>query len=197
MSPTVEFFYDFRSPYSYLAFTRLRELGADIYFKPMNVLTVMEKVGNVPTTLICAAKAAYARADLGRWAQRYGIPINPSDMQANDGEAMARAVIAAAPELRAEVTLALYRAIWSEGRTLENSDAVLAELSGAGMDSAAIAERIDTPEATAQLDAFTDEAAGRGVFGSPTMIVGDAMFFGNDRIDCLREEIARLEGRHD
>lgn len=197
MPATIEFFYDFRSPYSYLAFTQLRELDAAIDFKPMKVLTVMEKVGNVPTTITCAAKNKYARADLSRWAQRYGLLLDPSDMQANDSEAMARAVIAAAPEQRADVTLALYRAIWSEGRQLVTSDAVLAEIAAAGIDTTDIAERIDMQEASAQLDAFTDEAAALGVFGSPTMIVGDAMFFGNDRIDFLREEIARLEGRHD
>ncbi|GLV24687.1 DsbA family protein [Sphingobium sp. TomTYG45] len=196
MPATIEFFYDFRSPYSYLAFTQLRELDAAIDFKPMKVLTVMEKVGNVPTTLTCVAKGAYARTDLGRWAQRYRIPINPSDMRANDGEAMARAVIAATLEQRSEVTLALYRAIWSDGRTLENSKSVLAELSRAGIDTAIIRELIDAAETTAQLDSFTDEAATRGVFGSPTMFVGDAMFFGNDRINFLREEIAHREALH-
>jgi len=45
----------------------------------------------------------------------------------------------------------------------------------------------------AQLDANTDEAAERGVFGSPTVFVGEAMFFGNDRLEFVREELARLE----
>ena len=45
----------------------------------------------------------------------------------------------------------------------------------------------------AQLDANTDEAAERGVFGSPTIFVGEAMFFGNDRLEFVREELARLE----
>ena len=193
MSRTIEFFYDFRSPYSYLAFTQLHALDTSINFKPMKVLTVMEKVGNTPTTLTCAVKGRYARTDLGRWAQRYGIALNPSDMRTNDGDAMARAVIVAAAEQRADVTLALFRAIWSEGRSLATSEAVVAELAAAGIDTAVIADRIDVEEAAAQLDSFTDEAATRGVFGSPTMIVNNEMFFGNDRIDFLREEIARLE----
>ncbi|MBO9126259.1 MULTISPECIES: 2-hydroxychromene-2-carboxylate isomerase [Rhizobium/Agrobacterium group] len=193
MSCTIEFFYDFRSPYSYLAFTQLRALDASIDFKPMKVLTVMEKVGNTPTTITCAAKGRYARTDLGRWARRYGIALNPSDMRTNDGEAMARAVIVTAAEQRADVTLTLFRAIWSEGRSLATSEAVVAELAAAGIDTAIIAAQIDTEETAAQLDSFTDEAAMRGVFGSPTMILDDAMFFGNDRIDFLREEIARLE----
>ena len=193
MSRTIEFFFDFRSPYSYLAFTQLRALDVSIDFKPMKVLTVMEKVGNTPTSITCAAKGQYVRADLGRWAQRYGIALHPSDMRTNDGEAMARAVIVAAAEQQAEVTLVLFRAIWSEGRSLTTSEAVITELAAAGIDTTFIATRIDVEDTAAQLDRFTNEAAARGVFGSPTMIVDDVMFFGNDRIDFLREEIAHQE----
>ncbi|MCL7999509.1 2-hydroxychromene-2-carboxylate isomerase [Ochrobactrum quorumnocens] len=193
MSRTVEFFYDFRSPYSYLAFTQLTELASSIDFKPMKVLIVMEKVGNTPTTITCAPKGRYARIDLGRWANRYGLRFNPSDMRTNDGEAMARAVIVAEVEDRAAVTLALFRAIWSDGRSLATSQAVVEELASAGIETAVIAARIDTEEAVMQLDKLTDEAATRGVFGSPTMIVNNEMFFGNDRIDFLREELARVE----
>jgi len=81
MTQRLELFYDFRSPYSYLAFTQLREMDIDIALRPMMILKVMEAVGNVPTTITCAAKGRYARADLARWAQRYSIPFNPSNMR--------------------------------------------------------------------------------------------------------------------
>jgi 2-hydroxychromene-2-carboxylate isomerase len=194
MTQHVELFYDFRSPYSYLALTQLQQMDVTIALKPMQILKVMERVGNVPTTITCAAKGRYARADLGRWAQRYGVPLNPSDMKANDGDAMPRAVLAAAtPAQAAEVTQALYRAIWSEGETLPSTDAIVAALAARGIDTAAIAGRIDDPDVVAQLEANTDEAVERGVFGSPTIFVGDTMFFGNDRLDFMREELARLE----
>lgn len=194
MTQPVEFFYDFRSPYSYLAFTQLRQMDVAITLKPMQILKVMERVGNVPTTITCAAKGRYARVDLGRWAQRYGVVLNPSDMKANDGDALSRTVIAAATSEEAEeTTLALYRAIWSNGETLANSDAILASLASAGIDTSGFAGRIDSSETSARLEANTDEAVERGVFGSPTIFVGDAMFFGNDRIEFVREELARLE----
>jgi 2-hydroxychromene-2-carboxylate isomerase len=194
MTQSVELFYDFRSPYSYLAFTQLQQLDVAIDLKPMQILKVMERVGNMPTTITCAAKGRYARADLGRWAQRYGIMLNPSDMKANDGGAMSRAVLAAAsPDEAIAVTDALYRTIWSEGVTLADTAAIQAALTAKGIDIAAIASRIDDPAVTAQLLANTDEAVERGVFGSPTIFVGSAMFFGNDRIDFVREELARLE----
>ena len=194
MTQKIEFFYDFPSPYSYLAYTQLREMDVDIVLRPMQVLKVMEKVGNVPTTITCAAKGRYARIDLARWAKRYGITINPSNMRDNDGDACSRAALAApTPEDAAAITLALYRACWSEGKTLATTDDILGVIAAAGVDPAPVAARIDAPDVVAQLGANTDEAAERGVFGSPTIVVGEAMFFGNDRLDFLREELVRLE----
>ena len=176
MTQQIELFYDFRSPYGYLAFTQLREMDVAIALRPMKILTVMEKVGNVPTTITCAAKGRYARADLARWGSRYGITLNPSNMRDNDGDACSRAVLAAGSPGEAEaITLALYRACWSEGKALAAKDDIVA------------------PDVVAELDANTDEAAERGVFGSPTIFVGDTMFFGNDRLDFVREELARQE----
>lgn len=194
MTPSIELFYDFRSPYSYLAITQLAQMDAELVLRPIKILAVMEKVGNVPTTLTCKAKGRYAQADLGRWAQRYGMQFNPSDMSANDGDACSRAVLAAeTPKQALDTSLALYRAIWSKKITIADSSAAVAALRDAGLDTTTIADRIDTPEIAAALDANTDEAAQRGVFGSPTMFVGEAMFFGNDRLDFLREELARKE----
>lgn len=194
MTQTVEFFFDFRSPYSYLAFTQLIDMKVDIKLRPMQILKVMEKVGNVPTTITCAAKGRYARADLGRWTQRYDIALNPSDMRKNDGDACSRAVLAASSTAEAvAVSLALYRACWSEGKTLAGTSDVLAAIQSASIDTSTISKRIDTPDITAMLAANTEEAAARGVFGAPTMFVGDTMFFGNDRLDFVREELSRLE----
>jgi 2-hydroxychromene-2-carboxylate isomerase len=194
MTQGIELFYDFRSPYSYLAFTQLREMDVAIALRPISILKVMEKVGNVPTTITCAAKGRYARVDLARWARRYGLALNPSNMRDNDGDACARAVLAAASPAEAEaITLALYRASWSEKKTLATTDEILAALAASDLDLAPIAARIDAPDVAAQLDANTNEAAERGVFGSPTIFVGEAMFFGNDRLDFVREELAGLE----
>lgn len=194
MTRRIEFFYDFRSPYSYLAFTQVRGMDVEIALRPMQILKVMEAVGNVPTTITCAAKGRYARIDLARWAQRYRIPFNPSNMRENDGEACSRAVLAARTASEADaITLALYRAGWSEAKPLATRADILAAIAASGVDPAPIAARIDLPETVAQLEVNTKEAAERGVFGSPTIFVGDAMFFGNDRLDFVREHLARLE----
>ena len=172
MTKSIEFFFDFRSPYSYLAHTQLAGLGAQVILRPMAVLKVMEMVGNVPTTLVCAAKGRYARADLGRWAKRYGIPLRPSDMRANDGDACSRAVLAAGTAGdAATVTAALFRAGWGEAKPLTSVSEILGVVSSTGADVNTIAARIDDPQVIAALEANTKEAAERGVFGSPTILV--------------------------
>jgi 2-hydroxychromene-2-carboxylate isomerase len=194
MPQPVEIFYDFRSPYSYLAFTRLLQMDVTLTLRPMQILKVMERVGNVPTTITCAAKGRYAGQDLGRWAARYGLSLNPADMRAVDGDATARAVLAAATPAEAlAVTMAIYRACWSEARTLATSADILAALTAAGIDTTGIAARIDAPETQAALEANSDEAVARDVFGTPTMFVGNTLFFGNDRLDFVAEELARLK----
>ncbi len=194
MPRTVEIFYDFRSPYSYLALSQLLKMDTGLTLRPMQILAVMERVGNVPTTITCAAKGRYARADLARWAQRYQLMINPADMRAVDGDACSRAVLAAAsPTDALAVTMALYRACWSEAKALANPAEIIAALSAAGIDTSPIAEGMNAPETAAALAANTDEAVARGVFGSPSMFVGETMFFGNDRLDFVAEELARLE----
>ena len=69
----VQFYLDYRSPYSYLAQSQLDDVALEI--RPFDVLDVMKRVNNVPTTITCAVKGQYAGADLGRWVKRYEIPF--------------------------------------------------------------------------------------------------------------------------
>ena len=64
MTKRLEFFFDFRSPYSYLANTQLPGLGAEVAYRPFEILALMKEVGNVPTSIICKPKSKYLGADL-------------------------------------------------------------------------------------------------------------------------------------
>jgi 2-hydroxychromene-2-carboxylate isomerase len=74
---TVDFIDDYRSPYSYLTDTRLKKLGADIAYKPIDIISVMKAVNNQPSPM-CPPKARCAGADAGRWAKHYRIPFFPN-----------------------------------------------------------------------------------------------------------------------
>ena len=86
----------------------------------------------------------------------------------------------------------MFRAYWSDDRDIAQ-DSVLADIAtSVGVDAAAMLAAIATPEIKAQLKANTDEAIGRGAFGSPTIIVGgDDLYFGNDRLPLVRAAVLR------
>jgi len=191
MTQTVEFFFDFVSPYSYLAYSQLDSLPADISLRPMHVLSVMKAVGNTPTTVTCSAKGRYAAADLARWARRYGVAVKRPDMRAMNNAACARAVLAAqSSESARQITTALFNACWRDGQTLTTTAEVLGVLAAAGIETASLAGLIDAPETLEQLEKNNQEAAERGVFGAPSFLLGESLFFGNDRLDFVREQLA-------
>lgn len=191
MKQTVDFFFDFVSPYSYLAYSQLDSLQADVSLRPMHVLSVMKMVGNTPTTVTCAAKGRYAGTDLARWARRYGVALKRPDMRAMNNAACARAVLAApSSEAARQITSALFNACWRDGQTLTTSAEVLGVLEAAGIETASLADLIDAAETLERLEKNNQEAAERGVFGAPSFLLGENLFFGNDRLDFVREHLA-------
>ena len=187
---TAEFHFDYRSPYSYLAMTQIGDIALTLH--PFDVLDVMKRVGNTPTTITCKVKGVYARADMARWAQRYRVPVsrNPQMSEIN-GQRLLRATLAITegPERR-KAAVALFEAMWGNPAALTSPDDVVACLEAAGVALPGdFAGRIDQDDLEAQLDLANAAAAERGVFGSPTFFVGEQMFFGNDRLDFLREAL--------
>lgn len=187
----VAFHFDYRSPYSYLAMTQIRDL--DLTLHPFDVIDVMKRVGNTPTTITCKVKGQYANADLGRWAGRYGVPLSPNPkMREIEGRRLLRATLAVpdGPERRKAVE-ALFKAMWGEAAPLGSPAEIAALLASAGVaGSDDLAAQMDSDELEAMLDAANAAAAEQGVFGSPSFFVGNAMFFGNDRLEFLREALA-------
>jgi 2-hydroxychromene-2-carboxylate isomerase len=109
----IEFYFDFLSPYSYLAHSQLGTLDVPVRLIPISVLDVMKIVNNTPTTLICGAKRSYAGKDLARWAARYGLPMGRPDMRRVDGELLLRLATAAErKDIAGDVTTAIFNAVW-------------------------------------------------------------------------------------
>src|SRR4051812_29713760 len=169
MSRSLEFYFDFQSPYSYLAHSQLGTLGAPVRLVPFSVLPLMKLVNNTPTTITCPVKRAYAGKDLGRWAARYGVPLVSPDMKRLDGELLLRVVTAAKDEAtRATATDAIFKAVWG-GVGDPAPEGLEAVLSARGLPGAELIAAAAQPEAAAALTAATEAAAARGVFGSPSI----------------------------
>jgi 2-hydroxychromene-2-carboxylate isomerase len=196
MNKQIEFFFDFGSPTSYLAYTQLPKIaaaaGAELIWRPMLLGGVFKATGNASPVTV-PAKGRWMNQDIARWARRYGVtfafnphfPINTLTlMRGAVGLQMRR------PADFARYVDAVYRAMWEAPCNLADP-AVLAEtLQRAGFDAAAFTALVNDAEVKAKLVANTEEAVARGVFGAPTMFVGEQMFFGQDRLDFVREALA-------
>jgi len=189
--PALDFYFDYRSPYAYLAQTQVRRLGLDASYHPVDLRKLMQEVGNVATSITCKPKNRYVMADLLRWVRDYGVAfqLHPQSAQI-DSRRLLRATLAAAEMGKGPQAVgAIFDALWRFATPLSTPENVAAVLSGVGLDRAALLAAIDTPELDEALDQSTAAAIERGVFGAPTMFVDDEMFFGNDRLDFVRRRM--------
>ena len=197
MPQDVDFFFDFVSPYTYLAQTQLAGLkertGARFRLRPMHLLNLMKRVGNVPTTVICGNKMKYAGQDIGRWVSRYGVPFqfNQHVFAGDPSLALKGALVAQKQGVEDAYNHAVFNAFWSEGLDVNDRALLAGRLDAVGLDGKALLKTADEPAYGEQLEKNTELAAERGVFGSPTFIVGDDLFFGNDRLGFLEERLRR------
>jgi 2-hydroxychromene-2-carboxylate isomerase len=194
---TVEFFFDFGSPTTYLACTQLpriaRETGARLVWRPMLLGGVFKATGNASPVTV-PAKGRWMAGDIARWAARWGVPFafNPH-FPINTLTLMRGAVglQLRQPEAFARYVDAVFDALWVHPRNLGDAAELAAVLVQAGLDPAAFMALVGDAEVKAALVANTEEAVARGVFGAPTCFVGDEMFFGQDRLDFVRESLLR------
>lgn len=195
---TIEFFYDISSPYTYLAATQVDALGeragAEVVWRPFLLGGVFKATSNTMPARV-QAKAAWMLKDLYTWAEHYGVPFQwPSVFPLNSLFAQRLQTAALAhhgPALTKALAMALFEAYWVHDRDLGQPE-VLGEVAASveGLDVEAVATLATTPEVKDQLRQLTDEATARGAFGAPTFFVGDAMFWGNDRMHFV-ESVAR------
>jgi 2-hydroxychromene-2-carboxylate isomerase len=193
--PTVEVFFDVGSPTSYLAWTQLpriaAETGAAILWRPMLLGGVFKATGNASPVTV-AAKGRWMSDDIGRFARRYGVsfhfnphfPINTLTLMRG-----AAGMLMRSPAEFPRYLEVVERAMWETPRNLGDPDVLATTLADAGFDPEAFATLVADPEVKARLIATTEEAVARGVFGAPTFFVGDAMHFGQDRLDFVHEAL--------
>jgi 2-hydroxychromene-2-carboxylate isomerase len=196
MRKSVDFFFDVGSPASYLAWTQLPGLcashGADLVYRPMLLGGVFQATGNVSPVTI-PAKGRYTQMDYERHARRYGVPFkgNPHFpvitlflMRAITGIQLRR------PEQLQQLLGCVFKALWIDALNLNDAQLTARILTEGGFDPAEIERLTQDPETKAALKATTQEAVERGVFGAPTLFIGEQMFFGQDRMDFVREALS-------
>lgn len=193
MSQRLDYFFDYVSPYSYLADSQLPGItartGAELAYRPMLLGGVMQATGNSPPATV-PAKGKYLNTDIARWLRRYGLELkfNPH-FPVNTVKAMRGALVALEEGFFPAYHAAMFEAMWRDEKNLADARVLGEVVHAAGLDASQILERIEMPEIKEQLKANTSEAVKRGAFGAPSFFVGDEMFFGNDRLDFLEERL--------
>ncbi|AEG92003.1 2-hydroxychromene-2-carboxylate isomerase-like protein [Ramlibacter tataouinensis TTB310] len=191
----VDFYFDVGSPAAYLAWTQLprlaAETGAAVRHQPMLLGGVFQATGN-QSPMNVPAKGHYMQADLERFARRYGVPFRHNPFFPINTLTLMRG--ATGVQLREPARLAAYvdavfRAIWVEGRDMNDPAVVGQALAAAGFQPEVLLALTQQPEVKERLKTATQEAVARGVFGAPTFFVDGQMFWGQDRIDFVKEAL--------
>lgn len=195
MTKTVEFLFDVGSPTAYLAWTQLpkicAETGATLVCTPMLLGGVFQATGNLSPAAV-PLKGNYMTADIGRFAKRYGVPFTHNPFFPINTLVLMRGATGmriCTPERFDAYLKAVFTALWVEQKNLGDPAVLMPMLAAAGFEPAAMQALVAEPAVKDTLRANTEAAVARGVFGAPTMFVGETMYFGQDRLDFVREAL--------
>ncbi len=186
----VEVFFNYRSPYCYVAAHRMWQLedehGAHFVWRPLGGWD-----GRSPPERV-KQKLLIVRQDVARWAKRLGIPFVPPPPNADPTRAAAGALLAVEHGVIRPYTVSVMNAVWGQGRDLAEVELLLSIGERVGLDRQELAAALEDPARLATLASNAALAAERGVFGVPTFAVGDQLFWGQDRIDFVAEHLEAL-----
>jgi 2-hydroxychromene-2-carboxylate isomerase len=189
MSSSIDFYFDFSSPYGYLASERIEALaarhGRSVNFRPVLLGVIFKQTGAMPLTQI-PLKGDYSRRDMERSAKFHGIPDfrMPSKFPI-PSQAAARIVLWTQQRdaaVAARIVHALYHAFFADDKDISDPDIAVAVAATCGVDAAAARGAIDDPAIKDALKRANDDAIARGVFGSPFIVVDGEPFWGVDHL---------------
>jgi len=196
MKPPVEFYFDFSSPYGYLASEKIEALaakhGRSVDWHPILLGVVFKQTGAVPLTSV-PLKGDYSRRDMTRSARFHGIGFRMPSTFPIATQAAARIVLWATQRdggLAAKTVHSLYRAFFVDDIDISNADAAAAVAASCGADAAAARAAVDDPAIKDALKRENEQAMTKGVFGSPFFIVDGEPFWGLDHLDQVDRWLA-------
>lgn len=196
----VEFVFDFVSPYAYLAYHRLRQIvqtsGHPLICTAVDLDALKARAGNSgPSTREQKLKFPYCRIDLQRWASLYGLPLHPpsgyGSARLNLGLPFARTA-----GLEGAYIDSVWAQIWGAGGDMTDERVLVRTADDIGLDPAELLEFVDSDEAERIYLSAGAAAHDQGVFGVPTVLWGEEMWWGNDRLHFVADALAsRSDGR--
>ena len=196
MAKTIDYYFSPVSPWTYLGHARFTEIarrhGATIAVKPVDYGRIFPLSGGLPVAKRPPQRQAYRLVELERWHKHLGVPMNIQPKFFPYDTRLATLVIIAAGDADKAMKLAgaFLRGCWAEEKNMADEAEVAAAIRGAGLDSVALLKQANALETASRYEAFTDEAIARRVFGAPTYVYKDELFWGQDRLEFLDRALA-------
>ena len=193
-TPPITFYFDLGSPFAYLAAERLHTLLPEpVHWQPVLLGGLFRLTGRSSWALGDYRRRQAGMADIERRALAYGLPPMrwPDPWPADYLTAMRATTYAFSLGEGREFTMQAYRDAFQRGSELSKADNVLESAARAGLDREAVSTGASDPQIKQALRDATDAAYDRGVFGVPTIAIGDELFWGDDR---LEDAAAYLQG---
>lgn len=189
MPAAIDFYFDFSSPYGYLAAERIDALaekhGREVAWRPILLGAVFPQTGSQPLLNI-PLKGDYARRDMERSARLLGVPFRLPPSFPFMSVAACRAFYWLRdrdPAQAVALAKALYRAAFAEGQPIDSAESVVAVATSLGEDGGKLAAALKDPAVKQRLREEVEAAISKGVFGSPLIVVDGEPFWGQDRLD--------------
>ena len=189
--PTLDFWFEFASTYSYPAAMRISPLaeaaGVAVRWRPFMLGPIFKGQGWATSPFnLFPAKGRNMWRDLERTCGTIGLPfVRPTTFPQNTLLAARVALVGLAEAWGEDYCRAIYRAEFAEGRTVEATETIASVLTALGLDAGAVLDRAQSNENRSQLRAHTEEAQRLGIFGSPSFVTVDSeLFWGNDRLEA-------------
>ena len=199
MGKTVEYFLSPVSPWTYLGHARFAAMakrhGAVVKVKPADLGKIFPVSGGLPLAKRAPQRQAYRLMELKRFREYLKLPLNlqpkffpvPADLAAQFIVAAGRA---GGTDAAMQLAGAVLRACWAEDRDVSDAATLNAICTEQGMDAAALAAAAQSDAVKAEYAGYTQEAIDRGVFGAPSYIIGEEIFWGQDRLDFVERALA-------
>jgi 2-hydroxychromene-2-carboxylate isomerase len=193
----IPLYFDYACPWAYLGSCRaesyFQDLGVEVDFRAVRLADLTEAEGKKGLPPGDRKRRWYV-SDLRDWAEMVGaeLALNRDAPRPDTRLLLQAALVAQKRGVFRQFHYPAYRARWAEAKPVDDPAVVRALLQGAGLDGDAALEEARSDAVAERLDADTRSAVERGVFGVPTLFVGERMFFGNDRFELARYFLEKM-----
>jgi carboxymethylenebutenolidase len=196
----IDYYVSLNSPWTHLGAARIEafaaKYNATLRIYPVDFGAIFAASGGLPLPRRSPQRQAYRLQELRRWREHLGIPINIQPAFFPSSEALTAGCVVAVRETVGNVPAiklahAVLRAVWEQEQNPADAATLAALITACGLDADAVMKLGAEPRWTERRVADTQAALDRGVFGAPSYVIGDEIFWGQDRLAFVEQHLAR------